>query len=805
MMKKKTADKPFEVVSVRTVDGRDFTDAPVDRVKLEPSLEITFNQLINNDTYEEDDTYGKYKGFWLTRDETGDQGYTGERLINTVHEVVYDENDRPVSRITVDARDVPEYSYAPLKPNTTYYLAFDDNLSDIYGQTITGKKIYQFTTLNPDEQQVSTYKLTATGEASVVANEPTNLTVLAETVDYMDYGYDNAEIVFEKTAGPGDVTLSAGENSVVNSGLLPTEQPFALEANAHHEERLEATFSTEGEYTVHFKLQDVDTETVIAEADWIVSVGKKLEYSDYNITSTFNAADKVDVNKPLYGDLIITADPQKDMGRKAKLSFEKLSGNGEVTVTAGDLALVDSGDIWQEFVDLPADANLTEALSLEFNKEGEYSIRFYLTDDAGTVIAELELKFTVEKVIVPIELTNPLPAENLEVKAGDEVLIGFDGSADGNGYYRIILDTTAVLSEEVQVGSIDLQDIQEQWKPLEEAEQGLYRKIITIPEDLYADLRVEYRLEWQDQQATVLSPGIISILAPEPVGPDDPTPVWPVLPVDPENPGEVPEGYVTVSFVSGDAAAKLHGSTLYYVKIGEELTANYAPTIVSRNGRLTETYRYWTPSLPAKIDKDTIFTLRQGWEKNQAGEVRYYLDGDVLIGLHTIGKTTYLFNGQGVRQSGWHVVGGVVMYFDHDHGGRRTGLTKIGKTTYLLSAKKGKLCGWHKINGKEMYFDPNYGCGRVTGKRTIGQTTYLLTADGKLSGWHVLKGDKYYFDPNYGNGMVTGLRKVGSGTYFFRTRESRPGKNDRGAALCNGSVQIGDKVYYFNEKGLLVP
>ena len=233
-----------------------------------------------------------------------------------------------------------------------------------------------------------------------------------------------------------------------------------------------------------------------------------------------------------------------------------------------------------------------------------------------------------------------------------------------------------------------------------------------------------------------------------------------------------------------------------------------------------------------------------GWVVNSKGEVFYYVDDVPLTGLQKIGKTWYLFDRDGVQQRGWHVVGGYEMYFNTKNGGRWTGLRTIDGTTYLLTAKgkmsgwhviggkalyfdpnhgngmvtgirtigkttymlskDGKRCGWQRANGKDYYFDPNYGCGMVTGIRTIGKTTYLLSKDGKKTGWQYLGGKKFYFDPDFGGGMVTGLRKVGNAYYYFRPKASAPGAKDRGAAVVNTTMRIGDKIYTFNKNGAAV-
>ena len=211
-----------------------------------------------------------------------------------------------------------------------------------------------------------------------------------------------------------------------------------------------------------------------------------------------------------------------------------------------------------------------------------------------------------------------------------------------------------------------------------------------------------------------------------------------------------------------------------------------------------------TVEIPIEVKENEAPALN-GWVKLSNGQVRYYIDGEYVTGLRKIGKTTYLFNKDGYRQTGWHVVGGKHMYFNTKNGGRWTGLRKIGKTTYLLASNGGKLYGWHRLGGKEFYFDPKHGGGMITGKRVIGKTTYLLSrSKGKLTGWHVLGGNKYYFDPNYGGGMVTGLRKAGGSAYYFFRTEADPGKNNKGAVVINQTVNWNGHTYKCGKTGIAV-
>ena len=174
------------------------------------------------------------------------------------------------------------------------------------------------------------------------------------------------------------------------------------------------------------------------------------------------------------------------------------------------------------------------------------------------------------------------------------------------------------------------------------------------------------------------------------------------------------------------------------------------------------------------------------------GNEQYHVDGRPLKGIHKIGSTTYLFNNQGNKSTGWHRIKGKEYYFDPNYGGGMiTGKRKVGKTTYFFNNAGQKEYGWQRLSGKDYYFDPKYGGGMITGKRKVGKTTYLFNNAGyKEYGWHRLHGKEYYFDPNYGGGMITGKRKVGKTTYLF---------SNSGYKLY-GWHRLEGVAYYFNPK-----
>lgn len=192
---------------------------------------------------------------------------------------------------------------------------------------------------------------------------------------------------------------------------------------------------------------------------------------------------------------------------------------------------------------------------------------------------------------------------------------------------------------------------------------------------------------------------------------------------------------------------------------------------VDQNGKVTALSQGKT-TISVSTNVSSIASLEinvsslNGWHLIEGKYERYYTNGVAATGFTKINNTTYLFDADGNKQYGWHVVNGAAVYLSPEHGGGLiTGKRKIGNTTYLLTFE-GKKYGWHNLEGRHYYFSPEHGGGMVTGKRKIGNTTYILHNDGyKLYGWHRLEGKDYYFDPNFGGGLVTGFRTINGARY----------------------------------------
>lgn len=109
VIKNNVDDKPFQVESIKISDGRDFTGKKAINVPVDTKLIITFNKLIDIETYEEDDSDGKYDGIYLTLNEDGSKGWDGARLMNTQYETI-EENGEYKSVLTVEPKMIVDYS-----------------------------------------------------------------------------------------------------------------------------------------------------------------------------------------------------------------------------------------------------------------------------------------------------------------------------------------------------------------------------------------------------------------------------------------------------------------------------------------------------------------------------------------------------------------------------------------------------------------------------------------------------------------------------------------------------------------------
>ncbi len=159
-----------------------------------------------------------------------------------------------------------------------------------------------------------------------------------------------------------------------------------------------------------------------------------------------------------------------------------------------------------------------------------------------------------------------------------------------------------------------------------------------------------------------------------------------------------------------------------------------------------------------------------GWKTDGTNYWYVYEDGTSPKQCFAeIDGSTYYFNKNGYRVTGWKKLGGKYYYFV-----KKTGVMKTG---------------WMNINGTKYYLDPKTGV-RQTGWITVGKKKYYLSKSGVVQkGWKKLSGSYYYFD-NTG-AMQTGLTKVNGQTYYL---SKKTGKR------LTGWRKLSGKWYYFGPR-----
>ena len=162
----------------------------------------------------------------------------------------------------------------------------------------------------------------------------------------------------------------------------------------------------------------------------------------------------------------------------------------------------------------------------------------------------------------------------------------------------------------------------------------------------------------------------------------------------------------------------------------------------------------------ASIEKD-------GWIKENDGNIYYYKDGIELKGLHVIDGNKYHFGEvTGQLKRGWSITLDKREYYSDSDGVVQEGFKEIDGNTYYFTFEEGMYKGLHVINGnkyhfgevtgqlkrgwsitlaKKNYYSTNDGV-IVTGNQFIDGNWYSFADDGSLKdGWQTINGKKYYF------------------------------------------------------------
>lgn len=283
----------------------------------------------------------------------------------------------------------------------------------------------------------------------------------------------------------------------------------------------------------------------------------------------------------------------------------------------------------------------------------------------------------------------------------------------------------------------------------------------------------------------------------------------------------------------------------YYIKNGEKLT----------DWQIIEGKHYYFYNDGRAATGTSVIEGKKYWFGGDRSQQTGWLDlmgmklyfnpnegGAAAIGVCEINGKKYLFDDNGVRFEG----DGTPIY--------------NGKKYFL--AKSILQTGWLRLGNWDLYFDPDDDGAAAVGQRHIdgklynfdsngilippssgmfvwdGKKYYVLS-DGKYySGWLQLTSDwRLYFDPNDNFAAATGLRKIGEDVYYFDengvmlqsimpvidgrkyfvTDNGKTYKGwmqltpdwrlyfdpDNGGAATTGFKKISDKIYYFDENGIM--
>lgn len=225
-------------------------------------------------------------------------------------------------------------------------------------------------------------------------------------------GYDAVRFEFD-AAGPegSSVTFKATdtnnvEHAFTDEGFWGPPEGFPLDAAYTATTAWTLNFSNMGEYTVNFRLVDLDnSNAVIAEARQVVSVHRYSTYAfSYDIPELVLAGSEASI------PLTFAAELAGNLGYDPVRFAFSVEGPGNVTFKATDSAgkehtFVNSG-FWgpAEGFALPAEYSAVTDWSLTFSQPGDYRIAFSLIDPVtAVVIANIAASADV-RVEDPVEL-----------------------------------------------------------------------------------------------------------------------------------------------------------------------------------------------------------------------------------------------------------------------------------------------------------------------------------------------------------------------------------------------------------------
>ena len=177
--------------------------------------------------------------------------------------------------------------------------------------------------------------------------------------------------------------------------------------------------------------------------------------------------------------------------------------------------------------------------------------------------------------------------------------------------------------------------------------------------------------------------------------------------------------------------------------------------------------------------------------RTEDGATTYYSNGQKAIGLKTISKKKYLFDGNGRLITNQITKYNGKLYVSRADGTLITGWGKYKGKTYYAASSGVLKTGLCKRNSNYYYFDPANGAMAKKAWITIGKKTYYFSSNGKAVRNKVttINKNKYYF--NSKGELQKGLQRIGKYYYVFGATTGK---------MLSGSIKYGKFYYYLNPK-----
>ena len=190
--------------------------------------------------------------------------------------------------------------------------------------------------------------------------------------------------------------------------------------------------------------------------------------------------------------------------------------------------------------------------------------------------------------------------------------------------------------------------------------------------------------------------------------------------------------------------------------------------------------------------QDGIMRKKEGWARYNGKYYYISSNGKAKTGWFKKGKNTYYMGSDGAMRTGWTKVGSKWYYMEKT-GKMHTGWLSSGGRKYYLTKSGAMKTGWLKIDGKWYYVNPDRSLKK--GWYTENGKKYYLTPSGaRRTGWMSSGGKLYFFGTD--GVMKTGWIKSGNKTLYL---------SSNGVLKKNTASIIGNKIYYFNKNGIVVP